>query len=128
MISSNPESTLTSPPPLPQAEQSVPGAQGSAQAKFKSGMSGAEMLGLIFQTCDEMGVSDVQLRSGLPVYIETNHGMECLHQLGALSSEEVYEIYQELIRNRESASHGFGEDGSAEVRAESCDDVWPHGG
>ena len=90
----------------------------SASAKFQPGMTGAEMLGLIFQTCDQMGVSDVQMRSGLPVYIETNHGMECLPQLGALSSDEVYEIYQELIRNRESASHGFGEDENADVRSE----------
>ena len=48
------------------------------------------MLGLIFQTCDEMGVSDVQMRSNLPVYIETNLGMECLPQLGNLSSDDVY--------------------------------------
>ena len=112
-----------SPPPVPPAEQPArvsveESSTASASAKFQPGMTGAEMLGLIFQTCDQMGVSDVQMRSGLPVYIETNHGMECLPQLGALSSDEVYEIYQELIRNRESASHGFGEDENADVRSE----------
>lgn len=111
------------PPPLPTAEEVVPASgQGSRQvassAKFQPGMTGAEMLGLIFQTCDDLGVSDVQVRSGLPVYIETNRGMECLSQLGVLGADEVYEIYQELIRNRESASHGFGEEQSAELRSE----------
>ena len=112
-----------SPPPVPPAEQPArvsveESSTTSASAKFQPGMTGAEMLGLIFQTCDQMGVSDVQMRSGLPVYIETNHGMECLPQLGALSSDEVYEIYQELIRNRESASHGFGEDENSDARSE----------
>ena len=85
---------------------------------FRPEMSGGEMLGLIFQTCDEMGVSDVQIRSGLPVYIETNLGMECLPQLGTLSSDDVYKIYCELLTNRESASHGFGEEGNVDDRSE----------
>ena len=68
---------VAAPPALPSAWR-----QGSG---FRPGdESGEEMLGLIFQTCDEMGVSDVQIRSGLPVYIETNLGMECLPQLGTL--------------------------------------------
>lgn len=81
-----------------------------AESGFKPGMSGGELLGLIFQTCDDLGVSDVQLRSNLPVYIETNSGMECLPHLGVLSSDDVYQIYCELLKNRESASHGFGEE------------------
>ena len=85
---------------------------------FQPGMTGAGLLGVIFQVCDSMGVSDVQIRSELPVYIETHKGMECLAHLGVLSSREVYEIYVELLRNRESASHGFGEEESAEDRSD----------
>lgn len=85
---------------------------------FQPGMNGAGMLGVIFQVCESMGVSDVQIRSNLPVYIETHKGMECLFQLGVLSSNDVYQIYKELLRNRESASHGFGEEESAEDRSE----------
>lgn len=96
----------------PQAPAGVAGAGG-----FQPGMTGGEMLALIFQTCDEMGVSDVQMRSDLPVYIETNLGMECLNHLGVLSSEDVYKIYCELLRNRESASHGFGEEGNIDDRS-----------
>lgn len=96
--------------------QAVSGlAQGGG---FHPGMSGGEMLGLIFHTCDEMGVSDVQMRSNLPVYVETNRGMECLPHLGVLSSDDVYKIYCELLTNRESASHGFGEEGNVDDRAE----------
>lgn len=84
---------------------------------FQPGMTGAGLLGVVFQVCESMGVSDVQIRSELPVYIETNKGMECLAHLGVLSSKDVYEIYVELLRNRESASHGFGEEESAEDRS-----------
>ncbi len=84
---------------------------------FEPGMNGCEMLGVIFQACDELGVSDVQLRSSLPVYVETNRGMECLSDLGVLSSDDVYQIYCELLKNRESASHGFGEDDNLEDRS-----------
>ncbi|MBT8036176.1 MAG: Flp pilus assembly complex ATPase component TadA [Verrucomicrobiae bacterium] len=101
------------PPALPPAIPQAPPVP-----TFESGMAGEQLLGVIFQVCDSMGVSDVQVRSERPVYIETNHGMECLEQLGVLSSNDVYEIYRELLRNRESASHGFGEDESSEDRSE----------
>ena len=81
-------------------------------------MTGAGLLGVIFQVCESMGVSDVQLRSELPVYIETHKGMECLAHLGVLAANDVFEIYKELLRNRESASHGFGESEPAENRSE----------
>ena len=128
------------PPPLPQAVQDqapvyqpvtaeVFAAEPIAPAEpvepaelgaigFKPGMTGSGMLGVIFQVCDSMGVSDVQMRSDLPVYIETHRGMECLDRLGVLSGNDVFEIYKELLRNRESASHGFGESEPAENRAE----------
>ncbi|MCP5538311.1 MAG: Flp pilus assembly complex ATPase component TadA [Akkermansiaceae bacterium] len=104
-----PNGAVTTPPPVPRA---------APQPTFQSGMTGAGMLGVIFQVCDSMGVSDVQIRSELPVYVETNHGMECLSQLGVLTGNDVYEIYRELLRNRESASHGFGEQESAEERSD----------
>ncbi len=88
-------------------------AEPAVSEVFSKDMSGTRLLGLIFQVCESMGVSDVQIRSNLPVYIETNHGMECLDHLGALDTDQVYEIYRELLGNRESASHGFGEDPAA---------------
>ena len=114
MISSttNQEQTPAAPPALPQAEAQP----ASPSLGFQSGMTGAGLLGVIFQVCESMGVSDVQIRSELPVYIETHKGMECLAHLGVLSSREVYEIYVELLRNRESANHGFGEQESGNRR------------
>ncbi len=106
MISST---TEAAPPAIPQRPPVL---------AFQPGMTGAGLLGVIFQVCESMGVSDVQVRSERPVYIETNQGMECLNQLGVLSGNDVYEIYRELLRNRESASHGFGEAESAEDRGD----------
>lgn len=76
---------------------------------FQPGMTGAQLLAVIFQVCDSMSVSDIQIRSGLPVYIETNQGMECLQGLGVLSAEDAYLIYRELLGHREAGNHGFGE-------------------
>ncbi|MGB0775959.1 MAG: type IV pilus twitching motility protein PilT [Akkermansiaceae bacterium] len=87
------------------------------EPRFQPGMTGAGLLGVMFQVCEQMGVSDIQIRSDLPAYIETHRGMECLAQLGVLSSKDVYEIYVELLRNRESADHGFGATESSEERA-----------
>ena len=111
-------STSTNAPEHPEQAAAPPALPGENQGGgFQPGMRGEEMLGLIFQTCDEMGVSDVQMRSNLPVYIETNLGMECLPQLGTLSSDDVYKIYCELLKNRESASHGFGEEDDVNDRS-----------
>ena len=111
-------STSTNAPEHPEQAAAPPALPDVIQVgSFQPGMSGEEMLGLIFQTCDEMGVSDVQMRSNLPVYIETNLGMECLPQLGTLSSDDVYQIYCELLKNRESASHGFGEEDDVDDRS-----------
>lgn len=86
---------------------------------FRSGMNGAGMLSVIFQVCDSIGgVSDIQMRSNLPVYIETYQGMSCLSHMGVLSSNDVYQIYRELLCNRESSSHGFGSQESAEARSD----------
>ncbi|MGJ8661797.1 MAG: ATPase, T2SS/T4P/T4SS family, partial [Bacteroidota bacterium] len=97
---------------------------------FREGMTGSGMLGLIFQVCESMGVSDVQMRSGLPVYIETNSGMECLSHLGVLSRDQVFEIYRELLNNRESANHGFGESanevGAKDSKIESAIEAFIH--
>lgn len=105
---------VVAPPPL----EAAPAPATPPALGFQPGMQGADLLGIIFQVCDSMGVSDIQVRSGLPVYIETFRGMECLTHLGVLSSHDVYLIYCELLKNRESASHGFGESESAEGRAD----------
>jgi len=81
-------------------------------------MGGRELLGIIFTVCREMRVSDIQMRSQRPVYIHTNKGMETLDFLGLLSAANMDEILKELIRNRESASHGFGTGASVEMRVD----------
>ena len=111
-------STSTNASEHPKQAAAPPALPGVTEVgSFQPGMSGEEMLGLIFQTCEQMGVSDVQMRSNMPVYIETNLGMECLPELGILSSDDVYQIYCELLKNRESASHGFGEEDDVDDRS-----------
>jgi len=91
------------------AAQQPPAVPTAAQLRtFQPGMTGLDMLGVAFEACEGRGVSDIQFRSKRPVYIETNHGMECLDFLGALSDLAMLEIYKELIRRQEQASHGFG--------------------
>jgi twitching motility protein PilT len=101
------------PPPLPPSN--APAAAGS---RFAPGMSGRELLGIIFMVCREMRVSDIQMRSGRPVYIHTNKGMEKLDFLGILTAAHMDEILKELIRNRESASHGFGTGAGVDQRVD----------
>ncbi|MEY5012668.1 MAG: Flp pilus assembly complex ATPase component TadA, partial [Verrucomicrobiota bacterium] len=84
--------------------------------RFAVGMSGREALTIIFNICKDLGVSDIQMRSGRPVYIHTNKGMEKLTQLGVLSSTHLDEILKELIRNREISNHGFGIESSLDER------------
>jgi pilus retraction protein PilT len=86
--------------------------------RFEAGMSGREALNIIFTICQDLGVSDIQMRSGRPVYIHTNKGMEKLAELGNLSAAHLDEILKELIRNRESSDHGFGIDRSIGERIE----------
>lgn len=86
--------------------------------RFEPGMSGRELLGIIFRVCREMRVSDIQMRSSRPVYIHTNKGMEKLESLGILYPAHMDEILKELIRNRESASHGFGTGAGVELRVD----------
>lgn len=93
---------------------------------FQPGMSSAEQLAVIFQVCESMGVSDIQIRSGQPVYIETNQGMECLQGLGVLSASDTYGIYKELLRHRESGAHGFGEKEEVEGGGEQKIDEFVH--
>lgn len=95
-------STLPEPPPLPGH------ATPAAPAHFQPGMNGRHLLGMIFRICRELRVSDIQMRAERPVYVHTNKGMEKLDFLGILSSAHMDEILKELIRNRESGSHGFG--------------------
>lgn len=85
---------------------------------FQQGMSGRQLLGIIFRVCRERRVSDIQMRSERPVYIHTNKGMEKLDHLGILTAAHMDEILKELIRNRENASHGFGKEETVIERAE----------
>ena len=75
---------------------------------FQAGMSGEEMLAVSLEACDGRGVSDIQFRAKRPVYVETNHGMECLDFLGFLSDRDLLEIYKALVRRQEESGHGFG--------------------
>ena len=103
---------VAEPPPLPgHAPEAGP-------SRFGPGMSGRILLGIIFRVCRELRVSDIQMRASRPVYIHTNKGMEKLEFLGILSAENMDEILKELISNRESASHGFGQDNSLSERVD----------
>ena len=93
---------IQSPPPLPTE-------QGS-QA-FSDSMTGEELLRIMFQTCQQKGVSDIQIRANRPMYIETHHGMEALPHLGVLSPESMFKVYKALLDNKEDDSHGFGDAG-----------------
>lgn len=109
MISS---STVLEPPPLPDH------APAAGSARFATGMNGRDLLGIIFRVCREMRVSDIQMRASRPVYIHTNKGMEKLEFLGILSPAHMDEILKELIANKESGSHGFGQDQSLDQRVD----------
>ena len=100
------------PPPLPVHNGPV------AAPRFAPGMDGATLLGIIFRVCKEIRVSDIQMRSDRPVYIHTNKGVEKLDFLGILTPSHMDEILKELITNRESASHGFGEESDLGQRVE----------
>ncbi len=100
------------PPPLP--VRNTP----AAVARFAPGMDGATLLAIIFRTCKELRVSDIQMRSDRLVYIHTNKGVEKLDFLGILTPLHMDEVLKTLIANKESASHGFGEKDSVEERVE----------
>ncbi len=100
------------PPPLPGYSPEA------APARFAAGMPGSDLLGIIFRVCRELRVSDIQMRADRPVYIHTNKGVEKLDFLGILSAGNMNEILKELITNRESGSHGFGQDQALEMRVE----------
>lgn len=101
----------STPPPIPSRTSVV-----EAPQRFAPGMNGRELLGIIFRVCREKRVSDIQLRTDRPVYIHTNKGVEKLSHLGVLNALHLDEILRELIRNRESASHGFGTSHTTEER------------
>jgi len=104
----------STPPPLPAAPNAVP----DAPVYFAPGMTGNQLLGIIFRVCREQRISDIQMRSDRPVYIHTNKGVEKLEKLGILTPAHMDEILKELIRNRESASHGFGENEDTDARVD----------
>jgi pilus retraction protein PilT len=105
-------SAVLEPPPLP---GNVPAL---GHAHFAAGMNGRELLVIIFRLCRDLRVSDIQMRASRPVYIHTNKGMEKLDSLGILSAAHMDAILKELITNRESASHGFGQDHALSQRVD----------
>lgn len=105
-------SEVIEPPPLPGQ------AQVAGPMRFAPRMSGRTLLGIIFRVCRELRVSDIQMRAARPVYIHTNKGVEKLEFLGILSAANMDEILKELIANRESGSHGFGQDQSLNQRVD----------
>ena len=103
---------VAEPPPIPGLSREM------VADRFAAKMRGTDLLGIIFRVCRELRVSDIQMRADRPVYIHTNKGMEKLDQLGILSAAHMDEILKELIRNRESGSHGFGQEQSMETRVD----------
>ena len=75
---------------------------------FQPGMSGEELLAVSLEACEGRGVSDIQFRAKRPIYVETNHGMECLDFLGFLSDRDLLEVYKALVLRQEESGHGFG--------------------
>src|ERR1035437_6404064 len=104
--------SILEPPPLPRTTQVA------AADRFAAGMGGQQLLGIMFRVCRELHVSDIQMRAARPVYIHTHKGMEKLDFLGILSAAHMDAILKELIANRESGSHGFGQDASVGQRVE----------
>lgn len=105
-------SAIAEPPALPGQ------SPGAVPARFMPGMRGSDLLGIIFRLCRELRVSDIQMRAERPVYIHTNKGMEKFDFLGILSAAHMDEILKELIKNRESGSHGFGQEQGIAERVE----------
>ena len=105
-------SAIAEPPALPGQ------SPGAVPARFMPGMRGSDLLGIIFRLCRELRVSDIQMRAERPVYIHTNKGMEKFEFLGILSAAHMDEILKELIKNRESGSHGFGQEQGIAERVE----------
>lgn len=100
--------------PNPPAPRPAP----DAPLFFMPGMTGNQLLGIIFRVCKEIRVSDIQMRADRPVYVHTNKGVERLEHLGILTPAHMDEILKELIRNRESGSHGFGNEQNLDTRVE----------
>lgn len=95
--------SILEPPPLPA------NPQGRQPLRLgNDNLSGREILGCIFGICRDLMVSDIQMRTHRPVYIHTNKGVEMLDGLGFMSPANMDEVLKELIRNRESGSHEFG--------------------
>lgn len=101
-------STLA-PPPLNGASQAA--TITATPVINNEGAAGMDLLARIFAECEKMGVSDIQIRSNRFVFVETNKGMEQLKAVGILSPDNVKDVYAALVSNRESASHGFGDEG-----------------
>lgn len=104
---------MLEPPPLPSV------GQVTRVVRFgDDSLTGREILGFIFGVCQNLEVSDIQMRTNRPVYIHTNKGVEMLERFGTLSPANMDEILKELIRNRESSSHEFGHARDMEQRVE----------
>jgi twitching motility protein PilT len=103
----NPLMPVDQPPPLPTPSGAAP------PLRFAPGMSGRELLGIMFRLCRQLKVSDIQMRAQRPVYLHTHKGMEKLDFLGILTHAHMDEILKELIRHREAGSHGFGNAGES---------------
>ncbi|MDP0490558.1 MAG: ATPase, T2SS/T4P/T4SS family [Verrucomicrobiota bacterium JB023] len=99
------------PPPIPQAA--------APAVPDNKGRSGLELLSRVFDLCEQLGVSDIQLRSERYVYVETNKGMEVLPQLGVFSRQNMSDVYRALIENRESQNHGFGRNETSDERTDA---------
>lgn len=90
----------------------------------KTYSSTQELFGDIMEACMQLGVSDVQIRSGRYLYVALHTGLEKLDEFGILSSETVAEILRLLLGNKESQDHGFsdGEQLTLEQRVEASID------
>ena len=111
--------TALVPPPIPAADSTVVVTNETKNEAVSVAATGAELLASIFEECEKRGVSDIQVRSNRPVFVETNNGMECVDSMGVLSRDDIKSIYEALIVNRETANHGFGSASTVDERGDA---------
>lgn len=82
------------------------------------GLPAEELLPLAIEIACSIQASDLQFRSDRHLYVETQHGMECMTDFGLISSGTVLNVLKSLLANRNTSGHGFGETDTQQIRSE----------
>jgi len=73
-------------------------------------LSAEELLAGVFECCIKLDVSDIQMRSNRPVYVEMHSGMEKLDQFGTVTPDLMAGVFKLLLSHKKASSHGFGDE------------------